>query len=242
MTLTFNPSSDTTLYAQWKVIETETEPTPEPTPVPAKETGKVTKTEKKQGKIDINSKFRVVQVEKKVEVEWGEVEGAEKYVVYATYCGDKYQKIKTITDRSLIYSFKKLAGEKLDLTKNVKVYVAAYRTVNGQDVLIAKTIKAHIVGTKSTKYTNAERISLAKTKYSVKTGNTFTIKAETILVDPSKKMLSDDHALEFRYLSTDKSVATVDKKGVVTGKSKGTCYIWVYSKNGLGVKVKVTVK
>lgn len=90
--------------------------------------------------------------------------------------------------------------------------------------------------------TNASSIELEKSKYSVKVGNTFEIKATTILVDPKKKQLSNAHATEFRYLSTDTSIAKVSKDGTVTGVSKGTCYIWVYSRNGLGVKVKVTVK
>ena len=70
----------------------------------------------------------------------------------------------------------------------------------------------------------------------------FEIKATTVLADPKKKQLGSGHAAEFRYLSTDKSIAKVSKDGIVTGVSKGTCYIWVYSRNGLGVKVKVTVK
>ena len=43
-------------------------------------------------------------------------------------------------------------------------------------------------------------------------------------------------------LSTDKSVAKVSKDGTVTGVSEGTCYVWVYARNGLGEKVKITVK
>ena len=54
-------------------------------------------------------------------------------------------------------------------------------------------------------------------------------------------MLSDRHAPKFRYASTDESIATVDKKGKVTGVSAGTCYVYVYAKNGYAKKVKVTV-
>ncbi len=164
------------------------------------------------------------------------------YEVYATYCGGTYSLIKTVTDGSLTCSFKKLDGVKIDFSKNFKVYVAAYRTIDGEKQLIAKTIKAHVVGNENKKRTNASSIELEKSKYSVKVGNTFEIKATTILVDPKKKQLSNAHAAEFRYLSTDKSIATVSKDGIVTGISKGTCYICVYSRNGLGVKVKVTVK
>ena len=68
------------------------------------------------------------------------------------------------------------------------------------------------------------------------------IKATVILVDSTKKQLSDAHAAQFRYASSDKTVATVDKNGKITAKAKGTCYIYVYAKNGYAKKVKVTVK
>lgn len=35
--------------------------------------------------------------------------------------------------------------------------------------------------------------------------------------------------------------AYVSKKGQVTGKNKGTCYIYVYTENGIYKKVKVRV-
>ena len=86
----------------------------------------------------------------------------------------------------------------------------------------------YVVGNDNKKRTDAVSINLEKTKYSVKTGDSFTIKAETVLANPKKKQLSNAHAAEFRYLSTDKSIAKVSKYGVVTGVSKGTCFIWVY--------------
>ena len=41
---------------------------------------------------------------------------------------------------------------------------------------------------------------------------------------------------------TVKDVAKVSKKGVITAKSKGTCYIYVIGVNGVQKKVKVAVK
>ena len=234
-------SGDIILYAQWKAEEPVVTPTPEPeiTPVVV---DTITKEEKAEGRIDINSEFKVYQSGKKVVVEWGKVEDADMYKVYASYCSGKYTLIKTVTDGKLTMSFKKLNGSKINFSKNFKVYVAAYRTIDGEEKLITKTIKAHVVGSENKKRTNATSISTEKSKYSVKVGKKFQIKAATTLADPEKKQLSNNHAAEFRYLSTDTSVAKVSKDGTVTGVSKGTCYIWVYSRNGLGVKVKVTVK
>ena len=136
----------------------------------------------------------------------------------------------------------KLNGKKLELTKNFKVYVAAYKTVNGVKKKLGKTITAHIVGRKNKTYTNVKAIKLAKNKATIKVGKTYKIKASVVLVDSKKKMLSDKHAVTFRYASSDKKIATVDKNGKVIAKKVGTCYIWIYAKNGNAKKVKITVK
>ena len=44
------------------------------------------------------------------------------------------------------------------------------------------------------------------------------------------------------YVSSNKKVATVDKKGKIKAKKKGKCTIYVYAKNGKRAAVKVTVK
>ncbi|MCR5330703.1 MAG: Ig-like domain-containing protein [Lachnospiraceae bacterium] len=105
----------------------------------------------------------------------------------------------------------------------------------------ANIIKGGIFPSES-EYTNAASISTEKSKYTVNAGETLTVKAETVLADPARKLMTNKYTPEFRYLSDGKSVATVSEDGIVTGISEGTCYVWVYSRNGLGVKVKVTVK
>ena len=205
--------------------------------------GKITGADKAEAKLDLNADFKVTASGKKVIVEWGKVEKADRYDIYAGYCGNgKAVKIRSVSGKKLSTSFSMLDGTKLDLTRNVKVYVVAYSTASGKDKKIAKTVTAHIVGTKSKIYSNVAKIELKKSKYSVEADKTFKIKASTVLVDPSKKALTDAHAPEFRYATTDKNVAKVDKTGKVTAVGKGTCYIWIYARNGMSVKVKVTVK
>ena len=58
---------------------------------------------------------------------------------------------------------------------------------------------------------------------------------------PKRKQLGDGHAKEFRYATSNKSIATVDKTGKITAKKKGSCVIYVYARNGLAKKVKATV-
>ena len=114
--------------------------------------------------------------------------------------------------------------------------------VDGNKEILAKTITGHVVGRKNIKYSNAKNITLSKNKYSVKAGKTVKVKAKTVLVEKGKKQLSNAHAAEFRYASSDKSIATVDKNGKVKGVAKGTCTIYVYARNGYAKTVSVTVK
>ena len=54
--------------------------------------------------------------------------------------------------------------------------------------------------------------------------------------------MTKEHGPKIRYLSTNKKVATVTKKGKIKAKAKGKCTIIVYAHNGANKKVKVTVK
>ena len=106
-----------------------------------------------------------------------------------------------------------------------------------------KTITAHIVGSKNTKYTNVKEIKLtSKSSVTLAVGKTSTIKAKVVLVDAKKKQLSDAHTKEFRYVTSNKKVATVSSEGKIKAVGKGTCTIYVYARNGYAKKVKVTVK
>ena len=214
--------------------------TPGATSAPA---DKVTKTEKAKAKLLLNVGLKVSYVGKKVTVKWGKVSKADRYVVYAAYCGpDKCTKIKTLSGSKASMTFTKLNGSKLNLKKNIKVYVVAYRKVNGKETKLARSITAHVVGTKNAKYTNVKKIKLSKSSYTLKVNKTATVKAEIVLEDKKKKQLSDGHAPEFRYASSNTKVATVDKNGKIKAVGKGTCYIYVYAKNGYAKKIKVVVK
>ncbi|MBO4416093.1 MAG: InlB B-repeat-containing protein [Lachnospiraceae bacterium] len=267
------PSADITLYAQWKSedksedksddksedksedksddkSEDKTDDTGKTGTDEKTETGKdetgtpVTKEEKAQAKADIDEGFTAEHTDKSVTIKWGAVEGAEKYIIYANYRGaGRPVKIATVSADKLSYTIKKLNGKKLDPAKTIKVYVKAFRTVDGEDVKLSKSIKAYIVGSENETYTNAKAIELEKDSYSIKAGKTAAIKAATVLEDASKKILDGDHVPdEFRYESSDSSIATVDANGVITAVSKGTCTIRVFAMNGISAQVKVTVK
>ncbi len=193
--------------------------------------------------IDINKSLMVSQTGSNISVSWGKVKGATGYKVYAGYCGKTMPTKPVKTLKKAKFTIKKLNGKKLNLKKNYKVYVVAYKTVDGVDKVLGRTVTAHVVGAKNTKYSNPKKLTIkSKTKVTLKKGKTTNIKATVTLVNKKRKSLTKAHAAKFRYASSDKKIATVTKKGKIKARKKGTCYIWVYAKNGYAKKVKVTVK
>ena len=194
-------------------------------------------------KATINLKS-VTQKNNKVQISWTKVNEADGYDVYVRYCGSKAKKpVKTIKKNTTTKtSVAKINGKKINQKKNFHVKVYAYKMVNGKKKIIAKTITAHLAGTKSVKYTNPKALKLTKSTYSIKVGKTAKIKAKVTLKNSKKKLLPKSHAAKLRYKSSNTKIATVNKNGTIKGKKKGTCYIYVYTVNGLMKKVKVTVK
>ncbi len=185
------------------------------------------------------SGLKVKQSGNKIKISWGKVEGATKYEVYAAYCGKNFSsKVAATTDKKSA-TIKKINGKSIDFNKHMKLYVAAY---DKSGKLIGKSISSHIAGYKKTGVTNPASIKLSKKKVSVDVGKTAKIKATQKLEKAGKKTISDDHVAKFRYRSTNEKVATVSKSGKIKGISAGTCEVYVYTKNGLAAKVKVTVK
>ena len=199
---------------------------------------------KKNAKTAMNNQITVTQKGKKITVKWHKASQADGYFVYVQYCGKKYKKpVKTIKKNSTTkVTITKLNGKKINLKKNFKVVVKPYKIVNGKKVVLAKSMTAHVVGVKNKKYTNVKSIKATKKALTVKVGKTVKAKAKITLVDKKKKHIPSSHAPKFRYRTSDKKIATVDKNGKIKGIKKGTCTIYVYAINGKMTKIKVTVK
>ena len=84
---------------------------------------------------------------------------------------------------------------------------------------------------------NPTGIKLKKTKITLKKGKKTKIKATL----QSKGKVAT-HIAKFRYESSNKKIATVDSKGNIKAKKKGTVTIYVYAQNGLCKTIKVKVK
>ncbi|MDD6072228.1 MAG: Ig-like domain-containing protein, partial [Clostridiales bacterium] len=205
----------------------------------------ISKSAQQKNELALNAGLKVSQTGSIINIAWGRVSDAEGYDVYVQYCGLKFtsKSLNSVNSGKITkIKVKKVNGKKLDLKKNYKIYVVAYKFVNGKKVTLGRTITAHIVGKKNTKSTNVKAVKVKKSSYRLKVGGTATIKARTVLVDKNKNQLSDKHAKEFRYASSNKKVATVSSKGKIKAVGKGTCIIYVYARNGYAKKVKVTVE
>ena len=205
----------------------------------------ITPQQQEKNDITMMAGMKVSQTDKKISISWGKVNGVDGYQVYVTYCGKDFttKPAKIVNSASVTkVSVKKINSKKLNLERNYKVYITAYKTVNGKKVVTGKTLIGHIVGKNNYAYTNVKQVKLAKSQFTLKVGMTSKIKAKTVLMDKKKKQLSNAHAQEFRYATSSKKVAAVSKKGKITAVGKGTCTIYVYARNGYAKKIKVKVK
>ena len=214
-------------------------PTPSPSGEPEKASGK------EKRKIEIHSGLKAIQTGKKLQISWGRVTGADGYSVYVQYCGKDFS-AKSLNQvksgKKTKITVKKVNGKKLDTTKNFKLYVVAWKWKNGKKSTLAKTLTIHVAGKDSVKYTNVKGIRLKKASYTLKKGGTVTLHPKAVLYDKRKKQLSAAHCKEFRYLSSNKKVATVTAGGKVKAKGTGECTIYVFAKNGCRRKIKIKVK
>lgn len=220
-------------------------PSTKPSATPTVSAVKPSKQQIYKNETVLNAGLKVAQKADRIEISWGKVKAATGYRVYVQYCGLPMAKKPTMKVKSYDVTkvvVKKINGKKLDLKQNFKVCVEAYNIVDGKTVILGQTITAHIVGRKNSKNTNVKKVTATKSQYSLKKGNTAQIKAATVLVDKKKKPLDNKHAAELRYRSSDKNIATVSSKGKIKAKRKGTCYVYVYARNGYAKKIKVTVK
>ena len=99
------------------------------------------------------------------------------------------------------------------------------------------------MATKGGKVTNHKSIVIKK-KVITRAGN--LKKGKTLRLAPSAVKQNSKHIVRkhvvMRYESTNKKIASVSNKGVITAKKKGTCYVYAYAQDGVYKKVKVVVK
>ena len=175
-------------------------------------------------------------------ISWTKVKGASGYNIYFTPCTNNetvgnYDLVKTVNSKT--FSFTKKSLKKGEIYKS---YVEAFKKINGKKVVIAKSLPGHsITGNYNNKYTNPKKVTTGKAKIAVKKGKKYKIKGNKIKYY-NKKRKALKHEAAYRYKSTNTKVATVSSKGVIKGKSKGSCKVHVIANNGVEAVIKVTVK
>lgn len=203
----------------------------------------VTKEQVTANTNNLNKKIKATQKKNSLAVSWGKVSKADGYEVYAAKCGNNFTKVKTIKgNKTVSYTIKKINGKKLNTKKTYKIYVKAYRVVNGKKEYIGKSLTMHPVGNKNKTYTNAKSVKAAKKSVSLKTGKTKKVSIKVTKQSGKKKLLKASHVAKLRYFSTNAKVATVTSGGTIKAKSKGTCTVYAVAANGVKTSIKVTVK
>lgn len=128
------------------------------------------------------------------------------------------------------------------LKKNTgyKVKIQAYVTKDGVKKHVGKSFRVHsITGGSDDKYTNPKKLTLKTKSITVAVNSKEAIEASVTGLEKGKKLKEHDGILT--YFSTNPSVATVNSKGIVKGRSAGTATVYVLASNGMYKTVKVTV-
>lgn len=177
----------------------------------------------------------------KMKLNWDSVTGADGFEIYA-YPAEKKQNAKALnkTVRSHRSSavLKKIYGNKISDTNVYRIQVKAFKLVDGEKIELLKSRVVQIAGEKHTRYTNVKRIRLQKTSFTLKPEKTAWIECKLVKENKAKELLDSTLC----YTSSDKTVATVTKKGRIKAVGSGSCTITVLAVNGVTASIKVTVK
>ncbi len=170
----------------------------------------------------------------KIVVKRNKIANADGYLVFGNRCGKPYKLLKNITSSG------KNSFTALNLKKGkfYKYVVLAYKTIGNQKITMAASKTIHSV-TLGGKTTVAKKLKLNKKSVTLKKNKKFKIKAKEI--SRNKKLKLKRHR-KLSYESSNKKIATVSPKGYVKGKSKGKCFVYVYTQNGIYRRIKITVK
>ena len=169
-------------------------------------------------------------------VKWNRISKADGYYIYGCRCGKSYK----VSDKPIakIKNSKVTSYTIKNLKKGTyyKYIVVSYRKVNGEIVYDNVSRIVHAT-TKGGKYGNAKAIKTNVNAITLRKGKSRGVKIKIIKKD--KKILNH---VPIRYISSNKKVASVNKKGVVKALKKGKCSIYIITQNGVYKKINVIVK
>lgn len=164
---------------------------------------------------------------------YAKVTGADGYFIYGAEYGQKLKLLADVDATVTEYTVKKLKQ-----SSYYRYQVKAYKLIDGEKIILM-TSKVIYSVTEGKKYVNPSKITTDTTSVELAVGKNQTLNCRLVL--PKGKRLKE-YTAAIRYESTNKAVATVNSKGKITAKKKGTCYVYAYAQNGVYKKIKVTVK
>jgi len=176
--------------------------------------------------------------EKGIILKWSKAQKSKGYVIYRNS-----RKIVTIKSNKI----KKYTDKKVKSGKKYTYEIAPYRIINGKKVLGSKSYKIAIKATKrNTKKINPARVVIPdfyyKENYSVGLNESIKLHAKAKIKKGVKKKKVFNSKIV--WSSSDESLATVDKNGVVkanNNRKTGTVYITARAINGVKKVIKVDV-
>ena len=101
----------------------------------------------------MSNPVKVKAMKKGIKINWTTCKEADGYDVYVQYAGKKFKKVtrdikKNTTGKTKIV---KLNGKKLNRKKAIRVYVSAYKMVDGQKVILANSKVVRLKGKQNSK-------------------------------------------------------------------------------------------
>ena len=176
----------------------------------------------------------VTSKEKSVTLRWNTVKDADGYMIYGAECGDnsKYRLLRTV--RGNVNSWTHTGLKKATY---YRYSVVAYRNINKKKVTIAQTYSMHIATT-GKKHAYARNLQVNRTNVVLNRGKRTALRTKVIY--SSGKI--QNHIAEVRFSSSNSRVATVNSRGIISARNKGTCIIYCYAPNGVRKNVRVTVR
>jgi hypothetical protein len=124
------------------------------------------------------------------------------------------------------------------LKKNT-YYKYVVLAVNAKGKVIYASKVMH-VATKGGNNTNYKSLKLNKTKKTLKKGRIFKLRV-TKKTKMNKKGKVKNHR-KIKFESADSRIATINSKGKIKAKKKGTTYVYAYAQNGVYARIKIKVK
>lgn len=189
--------------------------------------------------LDLNSGLLAAAKGKELTFKWGASKQADGYNVYtSTRKGTYNDPVKVMKGNSHTFKI-------TDQKKYCYMYVEAFKIVNGEEAILAKSKELRWAGSKVSGV-NAKAVKVKKKKLTVAVQKKVSVNASVTVTKKtgkgSKTQTIKGKKAGLVYWSTNKSIATVSSKGKIKGVKAGTCYIYAMAQNGKKQKVMVTVK